>query len=112
MMEESTKCWVAYTTVDSKTKAIEMAHKLVGAKRVACVNVVGPVESVYEWQGQVDQAAEWMLMMKCTRDQCDGLKSAVLELHDYDVPELIMWPISDGHGPYLDWIGRSDEAKA
>lgn len=103
-MGSSMGCWVAYTTVESKQKAVEMAHALVQGRKAVCVNIIGPVESVYEWQGQVEQAMEWMLMMKCSDAQCDDLKVAVASLHDYDVPELVMFPIEDGHAPYLSWI--------
>ena len=103
-MGSSTGCWVAYTTVDSNKKAVDMARALVQNRNVACVNVLGPVESVYEWQGKVEQVAEWMLMMKCSDKQCEGLKAAVANLSDYEVPELIMFPIEDGHTPYLQWV--------
>lgn len=103
-MASSTGCWLAYTTVDSKEKAVELARALVQNRNVACVNILGPVESVYEWQGQVELAAEWMLKMKCSDRQCEGLKVAVANLHDYDVPELIMFPIEDGLAPYLQWV--------
>lgn len=103
-MSSSTGCWAAYTTVDSKEKAVDMARALVENRHVACVNIIGPVESVYEWRGRVEQAAEWMLMMKFSDRQCEGLKAAVANLHDYDVPELIMFPIEDGHAPYLKWV--------
>mgnify|MGYP006203813015 FL=1 len=103
-MRSSTGCWAAYTTVDSRGKAVDLARALVQNRHVACVNIIGPVESVYEWQGRVEQVAEWMLMMKCSDDQCEGLKAAVADLHDYDVHELIMLPIEDGHAPYLQWI--------
>jgi periplasmic divalent cation tolerance protein len=103
-MSSSTGCWFAYTTVDSNEKAVDMARSLVQNKNVACINVLGPVESIYEWQGRVEQTTEWMLMMKCSDRQCEALKAAVASLHDYDVPELIMFPIEDGHAPYLQWV--------
>lgn len=111
-MSKDTKCWVAYTTVDSKDKAAGMARYLVEQDRVACVNIVGPIESVYKWQGQVEQAVEWMLMMKCSEEQREGLKAALVDLHDYDVPELIMLPVADGHLAYLDWIRASFGGRA
>lgn len=106
-MDDMETCWVAYTTVNAREKAQALARQLVSGKHVACVSILGPVESVYEWQGQLEQTMEWMLMMKCSGRQRMGLKSAVLAWHDYAVPELVMWPIQDGHEAYLKWIEAS-----
>lgn len=111
-MAETTGCLVAYTTVDSKEKAASLANRLVTEKLVACATIVGPVESVYEWQGQIEHAAEWMLMMKCADEQLEGLKNAVTAWHGYAVPELIVLPVTDGHAPYLDWVRASARGKA
>lgn len=107
MRGSMTRCWLAYSTVDSKEQADILARGLVDQQLVACVNIVGPLESVYRWQGKVEQAKEWMLMMKCSESQCEELKMALPRLHGYEVPELIMMPIADGHAPYLDWIAAS-----
>ena len=107
MKNNAERCWVAYSTVDSHGRATALAHRLVDEQLVACVNIVGPVESVYRWQGKVEQTKEWMLMMKCSESQCEELKRALPRLHGYEVPELILLPIADGHVPYLDWIPAS-----
>lgn len=107
-MDEQTVCCVAYTTVDSKPKAISLARQLVEKGCIACANIAGPIESVYLWQGQLEQTPEWMLMMKCAKKQVEGLKAAIVELHDYELPELIVLPIVDGHLPYLSWVSMSD----
>ncbi|HEX4856382.1 MAG TPA: divalent-cation tolerance protein CutA [Limnobacter sp.] len=111
-MDNSTACWVVYTHVASKAKASDMARALIEGRHAACVNMIGPVESVYEWQGKVETASEWMLMMKCSEQQLGGLKEAVLRLHDYDLPELIVLPITQGHAPYLEWIQASGRKTA
>jgi periplasmic divalent cation tolerance protein len=111
-MERETGCRVAYTSLDSRMKAGEMARALVDRKCVACVNIIGPMDSVYEWKGQVETVTEWMLMMKCSEEQVEQLKKAVLELHDYEVPELIVLPVIQGHAPYLQWIRGSEGAQA
>ncbi|MBU0784797.1 MAG: divalent-cation tolerance protein CutA [Gammaproteobacteria bacterium] len=111
-MAEMTACWVAYTTIDSKEKAAALANRLVKEKWVACATIVGPVESVYEWQGDIEHATEWMLMMKCADEQLQGLKKSVADWHDYAVPELIVLPVADGHAPYLDWVRASARGKA
>lgn len=107
MKNNAERCWVAYSTVDSYVHATALAHRLVDEQLVACVNIVGPVESVYRWQGKVEQTKEWMLMMKCSESQCAELKRALTNLHGYEVPELILLPITDGHMPYLNWIAES-----
>ena len=107
MKNQAKRCWVAYTTSDSKERASLMASSLVEKQLVVCLIIVGPVESVYSWQGKVEQTTEWILMMKCSESQCEELKRALPRLHGYDVPELIMLPIADGHVPYLDWIAAS-----
>ncbi|VWX34452.1 Divalent-cation tolerance protein CutA [Limnobacter sp. 130] len=107
MKNQAKRCWVAYTTTDSKERASLMARSLVEKQLVVCVNIVGPVESVYSWQGKVEQTTEWILMMKCSESQCEELKMALPRLHSYEVPELIMFPIADGHSAYLDWIAAS-----
>ena len=107
-----TGCWVAYTTIDSKEKAAALANRLVKEKLGACATIVGPMESVYEWQGDIAHATEWMLMMKCADEQLEGLKKAVAAWHDYAVPELIVLSVADGHTPYLDWVRASAGGKA
>ena len=111
-MAGMTGCWVVYSTVDSREKASELANRLVKEKLVACATIVGPVESVYEWQGDIEHAAEWMLMMKCADEQLQGLKKAVAAWHGYAVPELIVLPVADGHAPYLDWVRASARGEA
>lgn len=108
-MNKDNACWVAYTTVSSREKALEMARTLVAGHKVACVSLIGPVESIYEWNGQIQQGNEWMLMMKGSEEQRLGLESAVCALHDYEVPELIVLAITDGHGPYLEWLRSSSK---
>ncbi|BET27301.1 periplasmic divalent cation tolerance protein [Limnobacter thiooxidans] len=103
----NTNCFVAYTTVDSKTKATNLARQLVESGGIACASIVGPIESVYFWQGQLEQTPEWMLMMKCSEKQVEKLKAVIVELHEYDLPELIVLPIVDGHLPYLNWIAST-----
>ncbi len=106
-----TKYWVAYSTVNSQDKARELASECVRRGVVACVSTIGPVESTYQWQGEVVQEAEWMLMMKLVDSQRPGLLAAMDELHEYDVPELIFVPIEAGSEPYLAWMDSCAKQK-
>ncbi len=84
--------------------ASTLARLLVDAKLAACVNVLPGVQSVYRWQGKVEQASEVTLLMKTTRRQYSPLQQALVAAHPYDLPEVIAWPLSEGYAPYLHWI--------
>ncbi|MBM3793958.1 MAG: divalent-cation tolerance protein CutA [Acidobacteria bacterium] len=96
----------AFTSCDSVGAARRIARHLVERRVAACVNIVPGVESVYRWQGAVESAGEWLLMIKARRDQFDELAFALREVHHYEVPELIVVDIAAGLPAYLDWIDR------
>ena len=81
-----------------------IARTLVEERLAACVNQVSGVRSTYRWQGRVVEEAELLLVIKTTRERFDALHGRLLELHTYEVPELIALEIADGHVPYLEWI--------
>lgn len=71
----------------------------------ACVNRLSGVHSTYRWQDRVAEEPEVLLVIKTTHERFDALRDRLLELHPYDVPELVALDISGGHVPYLEWIG-------
>ncbi len=81
---------------------------LVDRRLAACVQVVGPVESRYRWEGRVETATEWLCVAKTTAERYDELEAAIGELHSYDVPEILAVPVVRGSAAYLRWLG--DEA--
>ena len=97
---------VVLSTCDSETKAVELARSLVEQKVAACVNIVPGVISIYRWQGKVENAAEWVLVIKSRRDLFDKLREAIARTHSYEVPEVIALPIVDGSEAYLGWMDR------
>ena len=92
------------TTAPDERVAELLANTLVQERLVACVNILGGVRSVYQWQGKVDSASEVLLLMKTTRLALDALKQRLPALHPYEVPELIALRIDDGLPSYLAWI--------
>jgi periplasmic divalent cation tolerance protein len=98
------------TTALSQEQARVIAHALVERHLAACVNIVSPVESVYRWQGKVETAEEWLLLIKTTREAFAKVREAIVELHSYEVPECISLLIEDGIPNYLTWIGDSVDA--
>jgi periplasmic divalent cation tolerance protein len=81
-----------------------LAEALVGERLAACVNIVGPIRSVYRWQGEVCRDDEQLLLIKTTRDHCPALERRVRELHSYEVPEVVVLPIESGSEAYLSWL--------
>ena len=98
---------VALSTVGSAEDAARIARALVERRLAACVNVVPGVTSYYRWKGEVASDGEWLLVVKTTADVFDALRDTLVELHPYDLPEVVALEIEAGHTPYLDWIGDS-----
>jgi len=98
---------VALSTVANASDAERIARALVERRLVACVNVLPGVVSIYRWQGEVRKDQECLLVMKTSAEALEPLRSALVALHPYEVPELVAWPISAGHDPYLRWIDDS-----
>ena len=98
---------VVLITAPDENCAKEIASELLDKKLVACVNIVGPIKSLYTWEEEVNEDSEYLMVCKTgsvlVKDQ---LTAKVNEIHPYDVPEIVALPIIDGHIPYLDWIGN------
>jgi periplasmic divalent cation tolerance protein len=101
---------VVFCTCGSEGEAESIASELVGRKLAACVNITAPVRSVYRWQGKIESAAEWMLVIKTTQEVFPALTAAIHDLHSYEVPEIISLPITAGSPAYLKWIEDSTNA--
>jgi periplasmic divalent cation tolerance protein len=98
---------VALSTVGNAGDALRIGRALVERRLVACVNVVPGVTSIYSWKGSINTDSELLLVIKTRREKLDEVRSALLELHPYEVPELIALPIEGGHAAYLEWIEDS-----
>ena len=97
---------VILVTVDTQAAAQEIARALVGDRLAACVNLY-PVHSVYTWEGQVEQAAEWQLVIKTDLALLPKIEDTLDMLHPYEVPEILALPIVQGSAPYLAWMADS-----
>ncbi len=95
------------TTASSKDEARKIGRALVEGLLAACVNIVPQVGSIYRWEGEIEEAEEWLLMVKTTRAAFERVRDAISEQHSYDVPECIAVPIESGSAAYLNWIGES-----
>ena len=93
-----------YIIAADAAEAERIAHALVEERLAACVNVLGPVSSIYRWKGEVERATEIALIAKSRRDLFDRLATRIRALHSYETPAIVAWPIVAGDAAYLTWI--------
>jgi periplasmic divalent cation tolerance protein len=98
------KVVVVLVTCPTRAVARRLANGLVSRRLAACVNVLGGVESVFWWKGKTERCREVLLLVKTAPARVEQLRRAVLALHPYEVPEIIVVPIVSGHTPYLQWV--------
>jgi periplasmic divalent cation tolerance protein len=99
-----TDAMLVLTTLANSDAAAEMAKKVVGERLAACANILPALRSIYRWQGKLQDENEVLVLLKTRRQQVERLKERIIELHPYDVPEVIAIPVEQGHKAYLDWI--------
>lgn len=92
------------TTTDSESAARELAAGAVEARLGACAQVVGPITSVYRWEGRVNTDPEWRVEIKTAADRVDELVEHLKRHHTYDVPEVVATPVVGGSAEYLSWV--------
>jgi len=92
------------TNVPDAATAETIARSLVERRLAACVYILPAVNSVYRWEGKIEQAVETMLLIKSTESRYAELEKAIVKLHPYDVPEIIALPIVAGLPEYLWWV--------
>jgi periplasmic divalent cation tolerance protein len=95
---------VVFSACDSEEQASQIARALVEQRLAACVNIVPGARSIYRWKGQIEDAAEWLLIIKSRRDLMEKLRAAIGNIHSYEVPELLAVPVVDGSESYLAWL--------
>jgi len=98
---------IVLSTAGSSDEASKIARQLVERRLAACVNIVPQIESIYRWQGKVESAQEWLLLIKTDASQFPAIREAIRELNSYDLPECIVIKIEDGEAEYLAWLGNS-----
>ncbi len=100
---------VVFTTCGSEDEARKLATALIEKRLAACVNITAPITSVYRWKGVVEEANEWMLVIKSRRERFEDLRILLESAHSYELPEVLALPVVDGSPNYLAWV--EDETK-
>lgn len=100
------------TTIDSEDAAVQLARGITGARLAACVQIVGPIKSLYWWHGELDEAREWQLIIKTTSARLSELEEYIKANHSYETPEITSTEIPWGSREYLDWISAEARTDA
>ncbi len=98
---------IVLTTAGSLEEAHKIAQALVDRRLAACVNIVPQVQSIYRWKEKVEEAQEWLLLIKTTTNAFLRVRNMIKEMHSYELPECICLPVEDGSVEYLKWIEAS-----
>ncbi len=95
------------STAPDREVAAALAAMLVGERLAACVNLVGGVESIYRWDGEICTDTEVLMVLKTTESRLEALVDALNKAHPYDCPEIVALPVVGGSADYLNWISTS-----
>ncbi len=97
------------TNLPDSEAAFNLAREVVRLRLAACANVLAPATSFYRWEGREEQATEVPVLLKSTRERYPELERAILDLHPYRLPEILVLPVERGYENYLGWV--ADECK-
>jgi len=104
LMESMANARIVLTTIGDKDAAGKLGHELVARRLAACVNIVGPIRSIYRWRDRVEDEAEFLLLIKTTAECAAELRSALKSLHPYELPECVELAVTGGSEEYLAWV--------
>ncbi len=111
MGPDHTQALLVLTTLPNEQEARGLVRRLVEDRVVACGTVLANVTSVYRWEGRLEEASEAQVILKTASSRWDDVRTAVVEHHPYDVPELLALPIASGLDAYLGWIASETTAE-
>lgn len=95
---------VVLSACESEKEARSLARHLVEKRLAACVNILPAARSVYRWKEKIEEASEYLLIIKSRRDRFPALREELQKMHSYEVPEVIALPVVDGSEAYLNWL--------
>ncbi len=98
------ECYIVLTTIDDEEKASSMARRIIGEKLAACVSIIPRVKSIYLWRGSVEEASEYILLIKTVGSRLRELVEFLRREHTYELPEIIAVKVDSGLREYLEWV--------
>ncbi|XP_003385434.2 PREDICTED: uncharacterized protein LOC100640743 [Amphimedon queenslandica] len=103
----TSSCLVTFVTCPSMEVARDLSRNILRSRLAACVNIIPQITSIYEWEGELQEDSEFLMVVKTSKDQISSLTSFIEQNHPYDVPEVISTEINHGSKKYLDWVMSS-----
>lgn len=97
---------IVYMTASTEEEAHRIGMTLVDERIAACVNILGEIKAIYRWKGKVFGDREVAFIAKTADEKFQALEKRVKELHSYECPCIVAYPITAGHQPYLDWLAE------
>ncbi len=94
------------TTTASREDADRISRRLVETRLAACVQIIGPITSIYRWKGRIETAGEWLCLIKSRWERYGSIERTIRSLHTYEIPEIIAVPVNAGSRDYLEWLGN------
>lgn len=92
------------TNMPDSTSAAQLGESLIAQHLAACVNILAPCQSIYAWQGKIEQTTEIPLLIKTTTSCYQALETAIIKAHPYELPEIITINVDGGLPGYLQWV--------
>jgi periplasmic divalent cation tolerance protein len=93
-----------YATFADAGEAARIARILVEERLAACANILGPIRSIYRWEGRIEDAAEVAALFKTRAEVADALIARLSALHSYEIPAAVVWPIDSAFSAYEAWV--------
>lgn len=97
---------IAYITAKDREEALRVGKGLLESRLAACINILDNMQSVYWWEGKLEESRECVLIAKADATRQLEIVAKVKELHGYAVPCVVFWPLTGGNPAYLEWIGK------
>jgi periplasmic divalent cation tolerance protein len=99
------------TATADREDALRVAQTLVEKRLAGCVQVIGPITSVYRWEDETQTEQEWLCVAKSSRDAYGALERALRSVHPYEVPEILAVPVAAGSADYVGWLHSQSKAE-
>ena len=97
------------TNLPDSESAFNLARELVSMRLAACVNVLSPVTSIYRWEGKLEEAMEFPVLIKSTSENYPAIEAMIRRAHPYELPEIVSWTLERGLPDYVAWVERETQ---